>query len=337
MPVEILSRSLSTVRGESGRLGKTTAGPQSQILDGVTYEDISKMTLNGEDVIGQSDRTVLIGTASKGIIDRQHQHNAQEFQYDVFKRSGKDSRTPGLLESENTQRQPECLLVPSTKTLFGLHAVVCFSLQPTSAAKHRPTSSNLSVDTVHVVCEMLDCLYITSEEAADYRRGPRDALDWAYAHKNSSCERPKGVHVFRETVWVLRAKALTETYAYIVKMKSPEPHTLASTCQNKSLDRFERPSSPYQEDAGADTASLMQAARLHRSYENVNASSPDIDSQLSKPTDDTTNSEKTEKTVSPTERSNAKLSDVEVPSKSERKTKKSLFSFMKKKDKSSTS
>ncbi|PIO58219.1 hypothetical protein TELCIR_20350, partial [Teladorsagia circumcincta] len=64
---------------ESGRLGKTTAGPQSQILDGVTYEDISKMTLNGEDVIGQSDRTVLIGTASKGIIDRQHQHNAQVY------------------------------------------------------------------------------------------------------------------------------------------------------------------------------------------------------------------------------------------------------------------
>lgn len=28
-------------------------------------------------IVGQTDRTVLIGTASKGIIDRQHQHNAQ--------------------------------------------------------------------------------------------------------------------------------------------------------------------------------------------------------------------------------------------------------------------
>ncbi|PIO59738.1 hypothetical protein TELCIR_18789 [Teladorsagia circumcincta] len=63
----------------------------------------------------------------------------KEFQYDVFKRFGKDSRTPGLPESENTQGQRERLLVSSTETLFGLHVVVRLSLQPTSAAKHRPT------------------------------------------------------------------------------------------------------------------------------------------------------------------------------------------------------
>lgn len=27
--------------------------------------------------MGQTDRVVMIGTASKGIIERQHQHNAQ--------------------------------------------------------------------------------------------------------------------------------------------------------------------------------------------------------------------------------------------------------------------
>ncbi|PIO66827.1 hypothetical protein TELCIR_11445, partial [Teladorsagia circumcincta] len=48
---------------------------------------------------------------------------------------------------------------------------------------------NLSIDTVHVVCEVLVCLDIPSEEIADYRRGPRGALDWAYAHKNSTGER----------------------------------------------------------------------------------------------------------------------------------------------------
>uniref|UniRef100_A0A8L8K854 Aldolase_II domain-containing protein n=1 Tax=Heligmosomoides polygyrus TaxID=6339 RepID=A0A8L8K854_HELPZ len=64
---------------ESGRLGTTTAGPQSQILDGVTYEEISKMRPDVDGIVGQTDRTVLIGTASKGIIDRQHQHNAQVY------------------------------------------------------------------------------------------------------------------------------------------------------------------------------------------------------------------------------------------------------------------
>ncbi|VDO44578.1 unnamed protein product [Onchocerca flexuosa] len=29
--------------------------------------------------MGQADRVVMIGTASKGIIDRQHQHNAQVY------------------------------------------------------------------------------------------------------------------------------------------------------------------------------------------------------------------------------------------------------------------
>ncbi|PIO69340.1 RhoGEF domain protein, partial [Teladorsagia circumcincta] len=48
----------------------------------------------------------------------------QELQYDVFKRSGKDPRTPGLPESENTQGQRECLLVSSTETLFGLHVLL---------------------------------------------------------------------------------------------------------------------------------------------------------------------------------------------------------------------
>ncbi|VDM58699.1 unnamed protein product [Angiostrongylus costaricensis] len=64
---------------ESGRLGTTTAGPQSQILDGVTYEDIARMRPDVDGIVGQTDRTVLIGTASKGIIERQHQHNAQVY------------------------------------------------------------------------------------------------------------------------------------------------------------------------------------------------------------------------------------------------------------------
>ncbi|CAG9537427.1 unnamed protein product [Cercopithifilaria johnstoni] len=65
---------------ENRRLGTTSAGPQSQILDGVTYEEIAQIRADAEiSDMGQADRVVMIGTASKGIIDRQHQHNAQVY------------------------------------------------------------------------------------------------------------------------------------------------------------------------------------------------------------------------------------------------------------------
>ncbi|KAG8175414.1 hypothetical protein JTE90_012205 [Oedothorax gibbosus] len=53
---------------------KITAGPQSSILEGMTWEEIKKMqdaqlSANGHEV-------VLVGAASKGIIQREFQHNA---------------------------------------------------------------------------------------------------------------------------------------------------------------------------------------------------------------------------------------------------------------------
>ncbi|KAF1747858.1 hypothetical protein GCK72_024324 [Caenorhabditis remanei] len=68
---------------ENNRLGTVTAGPQSQILDHVTYEDISLLVKPSSDgTVGQSstnDRAILIGTASKGIIDKQYQNHTQVY------------------------------------------------------------------------------------------------------------------------------------------------------------------------------------------------------------------------------------------------------------------
>ncbi|VDK49436.1 unnamed protein product [Anisakis simplex] len=64
---------------ENRRLGATSAGPQSQILDGVTYEEAAQLRSEVAETSGQGDRVLMIGTASKGIIDRQHQHNAQVY------------------------------------------------------------------------------------------------------------------------------------------------------------------------------------------------------------------------------------------------------------------
>ncbi|MFH4975540.1 hypothetical protein AB6A40_002249 [Gnathostoma spinigerum] len=63
---------------ENRRLGATSAGPQSQILDGVTYDEIQRpdSVASGANA---GDKVVMIGTASKGIIERQHQHNAQVY------------------------------------------------------------------------------------------------------------------------------------------------------------------------------------------------------------------------------------------------------------------
>ncbi|XP_070212539.1 protein hu-li tai shao-like [Littorina saxatilis] len=48
---------------------KVSAGPQSKILEGISWDEASKMKEGG-------DQTVVVGAASKGIIQRDHQHNA---------------------------------------------------------------------------------------------------------------------------------------------------------------------------------------------------------------------------------------------------------------------
>lgn len=56
------------------RADKISAGPQSQILEGVTWEEARKMQDAG--VTQTGDHVVLMGAASKGIIQRGYQHNA---------------------------------------------------------------------------------------------------------------------------------------------------------------------------------------------------------------------------------------------------------------------
>ncbi|CAH1996495.1 unnamed protein product [Acanthoscelides obtectus] len=56
------------------RADKISAGPQSHILEGVTWEEARKMQDAAASQTG--DHVVLMGAASKGIIQRGHQHNA---------------------------------------------------------------------------------------------------------------------------------------------------------------------------------------------------------------------------------------------------------------------
>ncbi|KAJ8921773.1 hypothetical protein NQ315_008398 [Exocentrus adspersus] len=59
------------------RADKISAGPQSHILEGVTWEEARKM--QDATVTQTGDQVVLMGAASKGIIQRGHQHNAMVY------------------------------------------------------------------------------------------------------------------------------------------------------------------------------------------------------------------------------------------------------------------
>ncbi|XP_065207024.1 protein hu-li tai shao isoform X3 [Planococcus citri] len=59
---------------ENRRADKITSGPQSHILEGVSWEEAKK--LQDANISGTSDQVILVGAASKGIIQREYQHNA---------------------------------------------------------------------------------------------------------------------------------------------------------------------------------------------------------------------------------------------------------------------
>lgn len=59
---------------ENRMQSKVTAGPQSHILEGVTWDEIKK--LQDATMSGTGDQVVVVGAASKGIIQREFQHNA---------------------------------------------------------------------------------------------------------------------------------------------------------------------------------------------------------------------------------------------------------------------
>ncbi|XP_044737233.1 protein hu-li tai shao isoform X2 [Chrysoperla carnea] len=59
------------------RADKISAGPQSHILEGVSWEEAKKM--QDATVTQTGDHVVLVGAASKGIIQRGYQHNAMVY------------------------------------------------------------------------------------------------------------------------------------------------------------------------------------------------------------------------------------------------------------------
>lgn len=62
---------------ENRRADKITSGPQSHILEGVSWEEAKKM--QDANMTQTGDQVILVGAASKGIIQRNFQHNAMVY------------------------------------------------------------------------------------------------------------------------------------------------------------------------------------------------------------------------------------------------------------------
>ncbi|KAJ9594350.1 hypothetical protein L9F63_014226, partial [Diploptera punctata] len=62
---------------DNRRADKITSGPQSHILEGVSWEEAKK--LQDANISGTGDQVILVGAASKGIIQRGFQHNAMVY------------------------------------------------------------------------------------------------------------------------------------------------------------------------------------------------------------------------------------------------------------------
>jgi len=79
---------------------KVSAGPQSKILDGMSWDEVQSAK-DGQ-LSGAGDQLVVMGAASKGIIQRDHQHNAV-----MYRQYYSANPFENMTESEIEQYQAE--------------------------------------------------------------------------------------------------------------------------------------------------------------------------------------------------------------------------------------
>ncbi|XP_056004248.1 alpha-adducin-like isoform X7 [Ostrea edulis] len=94
---------------------KVTAGPQSRVLEGLTWEEAQKLQAEGKldgTLSMAGDSVIVIGAASKGIIQRDQQHNVQvyksQYQANPFENMTQDEIERYRVEVERKSKgEPE--------------------------------------------------------------------------------------------------------------------------------------------------------------------------------------------------------------------------------------
>lgn len=93
------------------RADKISAGPQSHILEGVSWDEANRM--KDANVSATGDHVVLMGAASKGIIQRGYQHNATVYKAPYAKNPFDSVTDDELNEYKKTvekKRHGDCML-----------------------------------------------------------------------------------------------------------------------------------------------------------------------------------------------------------------------------------
>ncbi|KAH9520266.1 hypothetical protein Btru_060393 [Bulinus truncatus] len=119
---------------------KVTPGPQSKILEGISWDEAQKVK-DGL-LSGAGDQLIVVGAASKGIIQRDHQHNAV-----VYRQYYAANPFENMSEAEIEQYQAEVQRrergEPVNEIVSESANVVITSQQPSHVEQaHQPESSN---------------------------------------------------------------------------------------------------------------------------------------------------------------------------------------------------
>lgn len=107
---------------DNRRADKISAGPQSHILEGVTWDEANQITKDSNvSSSGASDHVVLMGAASKGIIQRGYQHNATVYKTPYAKNpfdSVTDDELNDYKKTVERKRHGDCKLSEAMHILY---------------------------------------------------------------------------------------------------------------------------------------------------------------------------------------------------------------------------
>ncbi|KAL7039080.1 hypothetical protein ACKWTF_009793 [Chironomus riparius] len=131
---------------ENRRADKISAGPQSHILEGVTWDEANR--LKDANVSKTGDHVVLMGAASKGIIQRGYQHNATVYKAPYAKNPFDSVTDDELKEYKRTVERKRA--GDYTDTDFS-ESEAFSSLQISGQVKSPPMSPPVQSESEHVV------------------------------------------------------------------------------------------------------------------------------------------------------------------------------------------
>ncbi|XP_037887202.1 protein hu-li tai shao isoform X1 [Glossina fuscipes] len=136
---------------ENRRADKISAGPQSHILEGVTWDEANR--IKDATVSSAGDHVVLVGAASKGIIQRGYQHNATVYKAPYAKNPFDNVTDDELNEYKRTvERKKKSIHGEYTDTDFS-ESEALSSQQTSGAQQHIKETTTTTTTTTAAVSQ----------------------------------------------------------------------------------------------------------------------------------------------------------------------------------------